>query len=304
MKFILRAVLMAVLTSVLSQEALAAPAKTEAERIKIIQSLAWQTGGGYRLETSRSTLRVDERYALLVSRDAHLYVENINGVAFTQMVEAVIVDPTTHSYVVYQPFTEGYVSFDGWDEFDTQAMLEEIKLAAIETNKQRVASGIPPVTITGWKVMPALDKAKHEVSWAIETIEGGQKTVNAVALVFGRHGYEKLTWVGSSDEDPAVMLAAARSFFAYEEGAAYTDYVKGDKVAPYEISALVATVAGAKPPARFELSLFLLSFLYKSWILLLLIPIFMKERLLKLYRYTKLRAKRASRKQSMFGKVS
>jgi uncharacterized membrane-anchored protein len=107
------------------------------------------------------------------------------------------------------------------------------------------------------------------VRWAFEaTDEREGPIVNSIALVLGRDGFEKLTWIGPKSAVRDGLLKIAEASFNFPSGGRYTDHQSGDKVAEYGIAGLVAAVLGAKVAAKFGLLAALVIFAKKFGVIL------------------------------------
>lgn len=258
-----------------------AQAITEEQLKEEVSKLHWSQGGSFPLSKLHATLTVPEKYVVAIAPDAKKYLELTNGMTIREEIDAVIVDTQTGDTLVFEPFAEGYVSFDDWQDMNPDQMLADMKEGDIEANKERAANGVPALNVTGWRQKPTLLKDSHEVTWAIDATEGSgsqtMHTTNATALLFGRYGYEKMIWVGDSSRDPAILMNEGKTAFAFDQESGYADYKEGDKTAAYGAAALVATAVGAKVAAKAGLFAFLLIFLKKAWILILLIPVALKK---------------------------
>ena len=244
--------------------------KTAEERGEAMRGLDWQRqGGAFHLDGSSSMLKVGPQHLTLLGHDARRFYELTNGVTPPTSLEATVVDRDTDALVMLRSTREGYVRFDDWADVDADAMMSEIKEGTTEANKQRRSVNISPIEVVGWRQKPTLDRDQHTVSWAIEARDGQETLVNASLLTFGRHGYEKLTWAGPGDLDPADLLNQVRAGFQFDSGATYADFRDGDKVAEYGVAALVASAVGAKVAAKLGLLAAALLFLKKGWILVL-----------------------------------
>ncbi len=255
----------------LASSALADPPKTEAERNAVLDTIQWHEGGVFHLERSKATIRVPNRFAVALDSDVRNFYEVVNGVSAPKNLEAMIVDTKTKSLVLYAPVHEGYVKLDDWSDVDPDRMIAEIRENTENANVQRRANGVPPIHVVGWIEKPNLDRSASVVRWAVEATGEDGPIVNASALVLGRHGYEKLVWVGPKSEEPSLLLDAARSALSFDTGTEYKDYQAGDRVAEYGIAALVATAVGAKSAAKFGLFALIAAFAKKGWLIILML---------------------------------
>lgn len=156
--------------------------------------------------------------------------------------------------VVPRYIDSGYVKDDDARDWKSKEMLEQIKAGAEETNKERVARGIPEMEIIGWVQQPQYDAQSHRLVWSIESknkslSDGEHNGINYNTYVLGREGYISMNLVTAKsdlehDKPVATTLLAATSF---NDGKKYTDFNSStDKVAEYGLAALVAGVAAKK----------------------------------------------------------
>ena len=113
------------------------------------------------------------------------------------------------------------------------------------------------IHVVGWFEKPHYDAESHNLVWAIEA-KGEvdtDRSVNYDVRLLGRKGYISATLV----TDPGPLHAdlphvqTLLSGFSFQEGKRYADFVSGDKVAEYGLTALIAGGAGA---AAMKLGLF------------------------------------------------
>lgn len=170
-------------------------------------------------------------------------------------------------FIVLEFDAVGYVRDDEKDAIDADAILENVVAATEEANKIRRANGFDAVHVKGWFEEPHYDQESHNLVWAIEAEDdSGDRVVNYNVRLLGRRGYTSVTLV----TDPATLAAdrpeVARVIgsFSYTTGNRYADFVAGDKVAQYGLTALIAGGAGA---AAAKLGLFaqLGKVLAKAW---------------------------------------
>ena len=92
--------------------------------------------------------------------------------------------------------------------------------------------------------------------------QDGQEIVNHNVRLLGRQGYISVVLVADVPTLDASMaeLDAIVSNVTYKKGKSYTEYVKGDKVAKYGLTALIA---GGSAAAAAKFGLF--KFLGKAW---------------------------------------
>ncbi len=150
-------------------------------------------------------------------------------------------------YVLFEYDPVGYIRDDDKDEIDADAILNGIKEATEEANKERQKQGFDPMEITGWYKAPYYDESTHNLTWAISANSGNGEVVNYNTRLLGRNGYTSVVLVTTSAELDQYRsdIQNILSSFSYREGKKYSEYVKGDKVAKYGLTALIAGGAGA-----------------------------------------------------------
>ena len=161
-----------------------------------------------------------------------------------------------------------YVSDDDKYDIDEDAILNSVKEGNKIANKERIENGFSPLYVKGWYSKPYYDNKTNNLTWAILAESDGEPVVNHNIRFLGRFGVMSVVLA----TDPNSLDNAIRetepilSTFAYEQGNRYFEWVKGDKIANYGLTALIAGGAGA---AAAKLGLFakLGKFLIKIWYL-------------------------------------
>jgi uncharacterized membrane-anchored protein len=103
--------------------------------------------------------------------------------------------------------------------------------------------------------------------WAIRGRgSDGQEVVNYDVRLLGRAGYTSATLVTDPGKLSALkpQLAEILNGYSYKRGKSYAEWVPGDKVAAYGLTALVAGGAGAAA-AKMGLFAVLGKFFVKAW---------------------------------------
>ena len=221
---------------------------TEDERIEAFLGLDWKEPGTYKLPNSHSTLSLPNDHIALIGKDADR-VGCLMGEQSNDAIEATTYKEGYVDLVIFENFTDGYVTIDDWDEINSRELLQSICENTENANKERVRQGFAELHVVGWMQEPTLDRHTNTVYWAIEgNSDESEPIVNSVALRLGRKGFEKLIWVADKDSyvpfggELEVMLRA----HSFDPGFRYNDYTTGDKVASYGIATLVAATVGGK----------------------------------------------------------
>jgi len=160
-------------------------------------------------------------------------------------------------FLLFEYDEVGYVKDDEKDKIDADAILESVREGTEASNEERKKLGGGEIHVTGWFETPHYDSKSHNLVWAIEA-KGAvdtDRSVNYDVRLLGRKGYVSATLV----TDPSSLHAdlphvqTLLSGFSFQEGKRYADWVSGDKVAEYGLTALIAGGAGA---AAVKLGLF------------------------------------------------
>jgi uncharacterized membrane-anchored protein len=171
---------------------------------------------------------------------------------------------------------DGYVKDDEAGKIDYNELLQQMKDATVEDNKERQKQGYESINLVGWAASPHYDRDTHKLYWAKEFNFAGApaNTLNYDIRMLGRHGVLSFNAVAAMDQLGAIEndMKEVLSFAEFNAGHRYTDFSSGtDKVAAYGIGALIAGKVAAKV-GLFKLALgFLLA--GKKFILLALIPV-------------------------------
>lgn len=160
-------------------------------------------------------------------------------------------------FLLFEYDEVGYVKDDEQDKIDADTILESVREGTEASNEERKKLGGGEIHVVGWFEKPHYDPKSHNLVWAIEA-KGevdSDRSVNYDVRLLGRSGYISATLV----TDPGALQAdlphvqTLLSGFSFERGKRYADFVNGDKVAEYGLTALIAGGAGA---AAVKLGLF------------------------------------------------
>lgn len=154
-------------------------------------------------------------------------------------------------FVIFEFADVGYVRDDERDKLDANALLESIREGTKRGNEIRRSKGWATMEILGWDQPPFYDSRTNNLTWAIRGKSGDQEqsavTVNYSTRLLGRRGYLSANLVLGAEEVESALPRFERliSGVAYVHGNKYAEYRRGDKVAAYGLTALVAGGAGA-----------------------------------------------------------
>jgi uncharacterized membrane-anchored protein len=213
------------------------------------QKIAWTPGPATVDLAALAEVRLPETVAFAGAEDTRKLLESMGNT--TDGSELGLIVPKAEDqgwFIVFEWNAVGYVKDEEKDEIDADALLKSIREGTEAANERRKERGLPGVHVVGWSQPPRYDERTHNLTWAtLGKSDAGHESVNYNVRVLGREGVMALTFV-----DEPQNLAAAKpavdeviAAFSYKQGKRYAEWVPGDKVAEYGLTALVAAGAGA-----------------------------------------------------------
>lgn len=152
-------------------------------------------------------------------------------------------------FIIFEFHNVGYVRDNEKNDLNPGTLLKSIRDATEEDNKIRAQKGWGAFHVTGWELKPFYDTQTHNLTWAIRGREesSNDETVNYSTRVLGRRGTMNVDLVIDTTQETRVIPSFRKlmSGFSYLPGSRYSEFVKGDKVAKYGLTALIAGAAGA-----------------------------------------------------------
>jgi len=161
-------------------------------------------------------------------------------------------------WIIFGYDDSGHVKDDEKNDINADELLETRRAGLAESNKVRKERGIHELAILGWAMPPRFNDTTKTLEWAvrIQSLDGtGGESVNYETRLLGRTGSMKVQLVC----DPAEFQPLLTEFqkvmggFSYVEGQRYAEFRKGDRIAEYGLTALVA---GAGVVAASKMGLF------------------------------------------------
>lgn len=226
------------------------PEPTDSPPVPEGEQIQW-TNGPSHVDLGRdiAQLELPEGFAFAGAEDAKDLLRSMGNRPSGNELGLLI--PTTEGqdwFIVFAWQNVGYVKDDEKDDIDADALLESITEATDAANDWRRENGIPTLRVTGWAEAPRYDEGTNNLVWAtLAEDEGGGKSTNFNMRYLGRHGLVSATLVESAELLPVSkpLALAALKDFSFKPGSKYAEWQKGDKVAEYGLTALVAAGAGA-----------------------------------------------------------
>jgi uncharacterized membrane-anchored protein len=220
-------------------------AKTE-DPAKVFREVKWIKGPAKADIGKIAQIDLPKGYIFAGPDDTRRLLEAMQNL--TNGSELGLFAPEDFSYFVVFEFDEsGYVKDDEKDKLDTNAILQQIKDGTEEANKERKKRGWSTMSVVGWDVPPSYNKESNNLEWAVRFASGEGNVVNFNTRYLGREGVMRITLVVGPDELKQILprFRTDMAGFSYTAGHRYFEYVEGDKVAKYGLTALIVGGAAA-----------------------------------------------------------
>jgi len=137
----------------------------------------------------------------------------------------------------------GYVKDDEKNSLDAPKMMKSMQSSQEAANKELKKRGWPSMEIVGWQKEPLYNATTHNLEWGlrIKGEQSTQETINYNVRVLGRKGVMVVTLLVNPEKMDASMPEFEKmlSSFSFKQGNRYAEYVSGDKIAKYGLTALV-----------------------------------------------------------------
>ncbi len=193
-------------------------------------------------------IRIDSNYAFADARDTKKVMELMGNPSHNQELGMVI--PKNEGlawFVLFEYHPVGYVNDDDKGKIDAAALLKSIGKQTEESNKEREKMGGTPIHVLSWYKEPYYDVTSHNLSWAILAEAHGDTIANYNTRILSRTGFTSIVLVASAHKLDSIMprVQLLLADFSYKQGKRYFEFVQGDKIAEYGLTALIAGGAGA-----------------------------------------------------------
>jgi uncharacterized membrane-anchored protein len=152
-------------------------------------------------------------------------------------------------FIIFEFHPDGFVKDDEKSSLDAKAILESIQEGTEDENEERKKNGWEAFHVTGWYTPPFYDQQTHNVTWATNGAEdkGANPCVNYSVRILGRRGTMNVDLVLDPQDMSRVepVFKSIMAGYRFTEGSRYADFMPGDKVAEFGLTALIAGGAGA-----------------------------------------------------------
>jgi uncharacterized membrane-anchored protein len=229
------------------------------------QSVNWVKGPTTAtLGNNIADLDIGSDYIFLNGEDTRILMEELGNPPTNTEVGLIAPNQSENPwFIVFEYSPIGYIRDDEKDNLNPDKILEGLRNGNKNANKWRKERGFPLLFLNGWHKEPYYDISTNNLTWA--TLIGGNSasdSVNYNVKLLGRHGYMSATLVTTPNEISSITpeLNEILNGFKFKQGKGYAEFVKGDAVAKYGLTALIAGGVGA---AAVKFGLF--AFLAKFW---------------------------------------
>jgi uncharacterized membrane-anchored protein len=212
--------------------------------------IKWTPGPVMARLGENAEIQVPKDFLFVDGNGARKFLELTHNPASGSEVGLIVPRSEQESWYVLFEFSDvGYVKDDDKSSIDSAALLASIKKGTEDSNEDRIKRNWKPFHVNSWYTPPFYDSGTQNLTWAINGSEdnGANPAVNYSVRILGRRGTMNVDMV----EDPQGMAVTEPKFktlmggFRFTDGNRYADFVQGDKLAGYGLTALVAGGATA-----------------------------------------------------------
>ena len=214
----------------------------------VIGSINWTKGPARVSIGSAAEMDLPSWYMYADGNDTRKLLEAMQNLTSGQEL-ALISNKDLSTFAVYYFDETGYVKDDEKGSLDADAMISQIQKSTAAGNEEKKKRGWRTMSVAGWDIKPRYNTVTNNLEWAIRFNDeaGDGSSTNYNTRYLGRRGVMRAILVS----DPKNIQASIEQFqglmtgFTFTGGNKYSEYVKGDKVAKYGLSALVVGAAAA-----------------------------------------------------------
>lgn len=194
-------------------------------------------------------INVPKGYSFTGKKGAQTILELTHNLLSGDEVGAMVPNSAEQNwFVIFEFHGVGLVKDEEKDTLNSAALLESIKKGTEEENDERKKKGWPAFHVLSWETPPFYDGQSHNLTWAIRgESESGHSSINHSVRLLGRRGIMSVDLIMGPEEYATTLpdFNNLLSGFSFQQGSRYADFVRGDKVAEYGLSALILGGAGA-----------------------------------------------------------
>ena len=169
--------------------------------------------------------------------------EGIDKVIYSHIVG---IDTT----VVITPDSQGYVSFDDWNDSDRDSEIEDIWDTLVEDAKEQSKLAGVDIRPIKWVVYPTLDSDNKYLYYAFKVQWGDDEFINIKASLFDRKGYVPIMMVlentNASEKEIRSFVEQSAQSYTPSKYTSYSSFTSGDKIAAVGVMGTLAALVGVK----------------------------------------------------------
>lgn len=213
----------------------------------VINNIQWIKGPKKASIGTMAEIEIPAGYIFANGDDTRKVLEAMQNLTSGKEL-ALIANEDLSDFAVFFYDETGYIKDDEKSKLDADAMLAQIKEGVNAGNEEKKKRGWETMSVDGWDIPPRYNSQTNNLEWAIKFNNSkGGSSVNFNTKYLGRYGVMKVVLVS----DPNTIKASINNYqqvmtkFSFTQGSKYSEYVQGDKVAKYGLSALVVGGAAA-----------------------------------------------------------
>jgi uncharacterized membrane-anchored protein len=209
----------------------------------------WTAGPAQGRLGDLATVSVPEGYVFLDAKATKAFLEEGQNVPNGDELGAIFrpLPDKDYWFAVFSYDDTGHIDDSEKDSIDADALMKSMKEGNRRGNEERKRRGWQPLELEGWHQPPYYDLSTNNLTWSTAIASEGSKAINHSVRLLGRTGTMSVQLVaGSSSVDLATLeFNDVLRSYAYNEGKRYAEFRKGDKLAAYGLTALIAGGVGA-----------------------------------------------------------
>ena len=222
----------------------AEPAKQETEADRVLKSIQWTRGPSKVGIDNHAEIQVPEGFKYTGGAGARKLLELMHNPTDGSEL-GILMDEDMDLVLLFEFEDIGYVKDADKEKLDADDILKSMRAGQEEGNKARAERGWAPLEITGWHTPPFYNPQTNNLEWCIQGQSRGHTFVNYNTRILGRKGVMSANLLVDPEQLVEFLPATKKllSTFNFVDGKKYSQFLPGDKVAKYGLTALV--VGGA-----------------------------------------------------------
>jgi len=165
----------------------------------------------------------------------------------TNLEQGYLAPESDEWFIVFEFSDTGYVKDDEKDNLDADEIFKSMQEGNRQGNEWRKENGLPELKLVGWYKKPYYNEKTNNIEWATIAESANGKSINYNIRYLGRKGVMEAIVVADPKDFDAALKESKKLLktYEYKKGNKYSEWVKGDKIAEYGLTALVTGGAAA-----------------------------------------------------------